>query len=454
MSIDAAPAVATPGAPPRKGLLRVLGATFGLAMVVGSTIGGGILRAPGDVAAQLPNNALFLGIWAFGALNAFLGATAYAEMGTMIARSGGIYTFARRAMGDGMGFFVGIADWLNWTVASAALILLVGEYLGALIPGFAGRPMLAGFATYGAIGILQWRGVRWGGRLQEITSVLKTLALLGLVGAAFLLPPAGQVAAETARAVPAGLAFVAAMAIALQGVVFTYDSYYAVVYCSEELRDPSRQIPRAIFGGLALITVVYLLVNWAFVSLVPIGHMAGDPFVGATIARLLFGSAGDTIIRVVMIVSLIGTINAFILAAPRILHAMGEDGLFPRQATRVNDGGTPSVAMLLTVVMVAAFLFSGSFNAALAVDTVLIVLGYVIVFTSLFVLRRREPHTPRPYRAWGYPWVPGVALLLAAVILVMLVYADPRSAMITFGLLVVSWPASRFVRRLTEGRHA
>lgn len=440
--------VATAPSTARRGLLRVLGATFGLAMVVGATIGGGILRTPGEVAAQLPSVPLYLTVWAFGAMSAFLGATAYAELGTMIPRSGGIYNFARRAMGDGMGFFVGVADWLNWTVASSALILLVGEYLGALVPGFAGRPMLAGFATFGALALLQWRGVVWGGRMQEITTVLKTLALLGLVAAAFLLPSAEPVAAETARSVPQGAALVAAIAISLQGVVFTYDSYYSVVYCGEEVKNPARDIPRSIFGGLALITVIYLLVNWAFVALIPMNRMAGDPFVGGTVARLVFGDVGDTVIRVLMIVSVIGTVNAQILAAPRILHAMGEDGLFPRQATRVNVGGTPSVAMVLSVGMVAVFLLTGSFTAALAVDAVLIVLGYVLVFTSLFVLRRREPEAPRPYRAWGYPWVPGAALVIAAVMLGMLVYADVRSALITLALLVASWPAARLMRRL------
>jgi APA family basic amino acid/polyamine antiporter len=443
---DGAHAAAAPGTG-RRGLLRVLGAAFGIAMVVGATIGGGILGTPGGVAAQLPNAALFMAVWAFGALNAFLGATAYAELGTMIPRSGGIYNYARRAMGDGVGFFVGFTDWLNWSVASAALILLTGEYLGALVPALSGRPMLAGFALFFLLVLFQWRGVKWGGRMQQGITLLKTLAFVGLIVAALVLPhpePAGA----PARAMPEGLALVAALALALQGVVFTYDSYYSVVYCGAELRDPGRDIPRSIFRGLLVVSVIYLLANWAFVSVMSIEGMAGDPFVGGTVARRLFGELGDTVIRVIMMVSVMGTVNAQILAAPRILHAMSEDGLLPRQATAVNEGGTPSVAMLLSVAMVAAFLLSGSFAAALAVETVLIVLLYVLVFTSLFVLRHREPAAPRPYRAFGYPLVPGLALLIALVILGMLVYADPKSALITLGLLVASWPVSRVVRRI------
>jgi APA family basic amino acid/polyamine antiporter len=416
-------------------------------MVVGATIGGGILRTPGDVAAQLPNAAAFMAVWAFGALNAFLGATAYAELGTMIPRSGGIYNFARRAMGDGVGFFVGFTDWLNWSVSSAALILLIGEYLGAIVPALSGRNTLAGFAVFFVLVAFQWRGVKWGGRMQEGITLLKTLAFVGLIVAAFMLPHA-EPAAATARPMPGGMALVAALALAMQGVVFTYDSYYSVVYCGAELRDPARHVPRSIFRGLLLVSVIYLLANWAFVSVLSIGGMAGDPFVGGTVARSLFGDAGDTVIRLIMIVSVVGTTNAQILAAPRILHAMGEDGLLPRQATAVNEGGTPSLAMVASVAIIAAFLFSGSFNAALAVDTVLIVLLYVLVFTSLFVLRRREPAAPRPYRAWGYPVVPGLALLFAVAILGTLAYADPKSALITLGILLASLPISRLVRRI------
>jgi basic amino acid/polyamine antiporter, APA family len=441
IAAPASPAVAT------RGLLRALGAAFGVAIVVGATIGGGILRTPGDVAAQLPNTALFLTVWGFGAFNALLGATAYAELGTMIPRSGGIYTFAHRAMGDGVGFFVGFADWINWSVSSAALILLIGEYLAGFIPAVAGHTTIAGFVIFAGIVGLQWHGVLWGGRFQEITSALKATALIGLVAMAFLLPHAPIAPSASAHMLPSGMSLLVALALSMQAIVFTYDSYYAVVYCGEELRDPGREIPRSIFRGLLLVIGIYLLLNVAFVAVVPIGLMAGDPFVGATVARALFGQSGDAIIRAIMIVSIVGTVNAQMMAAPRILWAMSRDGLFPSQATRVNAGGTPSIAMVLSVLLVAGFLFSGSFTAAINVDSIIILVGYVAVFTSLFVLRRREPAAARPYRAWGYPWVPGLALVFALVILATIAYADPKSAVITLGLLVVSWPAAGLVKR-------
>ncbi len=431
-----------------RGLLRVLGTAFGLAIVVGATIGGGILGTPGSVAKALPSTALFMGVWIFGAVNALLGATAYSELGAMIPRSGGMYVFARRAFGDDIGFFAGYADWVNWSVSSAALTLLAGEYIGDIIPALGAHPTVTGFATFAVLAAVQWGGVRWGGRVQEVTSILKAAALSGLVIAAFVLPHAAAAAPLPVPAVPHGIPLLLAFGIAMQGVIFSYDSYYAVVYCGEELRDPGRAIPRSIFRGLLLIIAIYLLLNAAFLAVVPIRQIAGDPFVGGTVARLIFGSRGDTVIHIIMIVAILGTVNAQIMAAPRILLAMARDGLFPAQATRVNAGGTPSVALGLTLLLIVAFLFTGSFDAVLGVDAFFIVVLYVLVFSSLFVLRRREPDTPRPYRAWGYPLVPALALVIAIALLAAMALGDRRGAAITAALLVVSWPASHLVRRL------
>jgi APA family basic amino acid/polyamine antiporter len=440
---------ATAAAPAPRHLLQVLGTAFGLAMVVGATIGGGILGTPGSVAAALPTTALFMAAWVFGGINALLGATVYAELGAMMPRSGGSYVFAQRAFGDGVGFFVGYADWINWSVSSAALILLVGEYLGAIIPPFAGHTLGAGGATFAVLVLLQWAGVRSGGRVQEVTTALKALALIALVIAIFTLPhPDLYATAAAPPAVPHGMALLLAFGVAMQGVIFSYDSYYAVVYCGEEIRDPGRAIPRSIVRGLLIIIGIYLLLNAAFLHVVPVQRVAADPLIGGTVAALIFGPRGDTIIRLIGIVAILGTVNAQIMAAPRILLAMARDGLFPVQATRVNAGGTPTIALILSLVLVGGFLFAGSFDTVLGVDAFFIALLYVITFAALFRLRRREPDAPRPYRAWGYPFVPGLAVLFALGLLAAMTLGDRRGALISGGVLLVSWPASRVVRRL------
>lgn len=431
-----------------RGLLQVLGTAFGLAIVVGATIGGGILGTPGSVAQALPDTGLFIGVWVFGAVNALLGATAFSELGAMLPRSGGMYVFAHRAFGDRIGFVAGYADWVNWSVSSAALIALCGEYLGRMIPTLSGHPTLTGFAVFVLMVVVQWLGVRWGGRAQEITSVLKSAALLGLAVAVFVLPHTAPPAATAAAVLPHGLPLLLAIGVAMQGVIFSYDSYYTVVYCGEELRDPGHTIPRSIFRGTLLVIAIYWLLNAAFLAIIPVDRMAGDPFVGGTVARMIFGARGDTVIRLIMVVAVLGTVNAQIMASPRILLAMARDGLFPEQATRVNAGGTPSVALGMSLVLIAGFLFSGSFNAILGIDAFFIVALYLLVFTSLFVLRRREPDLERPYRAWGYPLIPGLALVFAVVLLIAMVLGDPRGALITLAVMVVSLPLSHVVKRM------
>ncbi|HEX5385133.1 MAG TPA: APC family permease [Gemmatimonadales bacterium] len=431
-----------------RGLLRVLGAAFGLAMVVGATVGGGILRTPGEIASALPTPALYLSAWVLGAAIPLLGANIFAELGAMTPRSGGLYVFARRAFGDGVAFFTGYASWINWCLGPVALTIVVGEYAGGLIPPLAGHEMAVAFAVLGMLVGLQWIGVRAGARAQELMTALKAMALLALVVAAFVVPHSAVAAAPVV--VPHGTGLLLAFGVATQGVLFTYDGYYAVVFCGEEIRDPGREIPRAMFRGVWLIIALYLLINFAYLAVLPVSRMAGDPFVGATMARALFGAHGDTIIRLIMIIAILGTVNAELIAIPRILLAMSEDGLFPRQAARVNAGGTPSVALGLSLAVIVAFMLSGSFRAVLAVDASIVVVLYLVSFAAFFVLRRRESDAPRPFRAWGYPVVPGVALALMVGLGAVFSVADPRSALILLAVLLASWPVSRLVRRAVQ----
>lgn len=274
------------------------------------------------------------------------------------------------------------------------------------------------------------------------------LALVALVFAAFTLPHSAAAAATALHPVPHGVALLLALGIAMQGVFFTYDSYYTIVYCSEEIRDSGREIPRSIFNGVWLVIAIYLLVNAAFLAVLPMSRMANDPFVAATVANAVFGRYGETAIRLLMIISLFGAISAGVIAAPRIILAMGRDGLFPRQATRVNERGTPVMALFMTVLLIAAFIMSGTSDQVLAAEILLAASLYVITFTSLFVLRLSEPNTARPYKAPLYPVIPGLALLSVAAIVASIIISDHRSALIVAALFAISWPASWIAQRL------
>jgi basic amino acid/polyamine antiporter, APA family len=425
---------------------------FALAVGIGTTMGGGILYAPGKIAALLPNPWLYMGVWVFGAINALLGATIFAELGAMIPLSGGPYPIARRALGDYAGFFVGYTQWALDCAADAALLLLAGEYAYVLIPALAGHAMPVAFAALIVLTALNWRGVREGGRIQVITTVAKTLALGAVVIAGFLTPAPTAVPHASGLAAPHGIGLIAAWILAMQGVIFAYDSYYVPIFFGEELRDPGREIPRAIFRGLAVVIPMFLLLNLAFLRVLPMARMANESFVGGAAAQVLFGAHGDQIIRVIVIISVLGTINACVLTTARVLLAMARDGLFAHQAARINAGGTPTAALLVSTAVTAAFLLSGTFGAVLGVIALLLAVNYMLMFISLIVLRKREPDTPRPYRAWGYPWTTGIAILIGILFIVGVALADPGNSAIAFAILLLSYPLFHFTRRLLKSR--
>lgn len=428
-------------------LLRVFGMAFALAIVIGTTIGSGILRTPGDIAALLPSVPWIFAVWVLGGINALLGATAYAELGAMIPCAGGPYVFARRALGDFAGFFVGYVNWIQENAAEAAIALVVGEYAGLLLPSLAGHVQATGVAVFLALTALNWVQVRMGGWMQNVTSLAKVIGLGALVVAAFALPhPSAHAAA--APLMPHGVALMAALALAMQGAIYTYNGYHYPVYFGEELRDPGREIPCSISRGLYLVIGLYLLLNAAFLWVIPMSTLAHDPFAGGSVARILFGAHGDAVITLIVVISMIGTLNSGVLSAPRIVLAMGRDRLFPSLATRVNRGGTPGVALLASVLVTLAFLFTGSFNSVLQVAASLMVVQYALMFVSVFVLRRREPDTPRPYRSWAYPWSTVAGLLVSLAFLAGVAAADPLHSSIALAILIVSYPLYRGVAAL------
>jgi APA family basic amino acid/polyamine antiporter len=431
-------------------LLRVLGLGFGLAVIIGNTIGAGILRTPGEVAAQLPNVWLFLGVWVAGGLYALLGAISLAELGTAIPRSGGQYVFAHRALGPYAGFVVGWSDWLSTCGSTAAVAIVVGEYAGALYPALSGKTVAVALAVTITFAVLQWRGLRWGSSAQNLTSLLKALAFVALVVACFILGGDGLSNLQAPSSIPKGLTFLAALVLALQSVIYTYDGWNGVVYFSEEVREPARDIPRSLFGGVLSIIAIYLLVNLALLYVLPLDRIAGDKLAIGTAAQKIFGGYGDTVIRTLTIISMLSAINAFHLMATRVLFSMSCDRLCSSKAERVNTGGTPTVALFISATISVLFILSGTFEKVIAILAFFFVANYAISFTSVFVLRWREPELKRPYRAWGYPWTTGLALLGSIAFLCGAVASDTRNSLYALLLLALSYPAFLLLRRLSK----
>lgn len=426
---------------------------FGLAVIVGNTIGAGIFRAPGQIAEQLPYPWIFLSVWLLGGLYALLGAISLAELGTMIPRSGGQYVFARYALGEYAGFIVGWSDWISSCGATAAVALVVGTFSGALVPALSGKGPAVAATVAIVFAVLQWRGIVWGSTIQNFTSLLKALAFFVLIAAAFFLGDGGAFTGDSAitssQISSTSVITMAAVVTSLQAAIYTYDGWSGVIYFSEEVQHPGRDIPRALLGGVLTITAIYLLVNVALLYVLPISGIAGKEFAAGEAANAIFGQYGDTVFRSITIVSMLSAINALHLMATRVIFAMSRDGLFTERAAFVNVGGTPTVSLFLSAAVAVLFiLFGQTFERVIIICAFFFVANYVLSFISLFVLRFREPDTPRPYRAWGYPVTPGLALVGSLLFLAGAVYADRTNSLYALGLLAASYPVFRLVKLL------
>ena len=444
---------------PRR-LLAILGVGFGIAVTIGNTIGAGILRTPGEIAEHLPSVLPYLAVWVIGGIYALLGANALAELATLVPRSGGQYVFVRHALGDYAGFIVGWSDWLSTCGTTALVAITIGEYALIYLPALRAFEVIA-LLTISLLTLVQWLGVRWGGAAQNITSVLKAVVLIGLIAACFHLggrPPFHD------SFVPEGeTSFFIAFMLSITAVIYTYDGWSGVIYFSEEVRNPGRDIPRAMFAGVGLVIAIYLLINVAFLRVVPLGSIAGQKLAAAVVAQHIFGAYADPILRSLFIISLLSAVNSNVLMAPRVLFAMSSDGLFWRGAREVNKGGTPDIALMISSTVAAIFVLTGTFETVIAKLSFFFVANYTLSFVSLFVLRHREaltrrsaPPSPaaageglgvRVYRAWGHPFTTGFALLASAAFLIAAMWSDTRNSIYTVILLALSYPIYRVMRR-------
>jgi APA family basic amino acid/polyamine antiporter len=444
-----APLAATAPAPKGR-LLQILGVAFGLAVIIGNTIGVGILRTPGDVAAHLPDARWFIGAWLLGGLYALLGALSLAELGAMVPESGGQYVFVRRALGEYAGFAVGWSDWVSSCAALALVTVSMGDYSAAILSALTGKAVALALAVVAVLTLIQALGIRAGDLTQQITSLLKTLVLLALAGVCLMWTPPSAAPAVVAPAARIGFG---AIVLALQGVIYTYDGWNGMLYFGGEVKNPGRDIPRAMAGGVLAVIVIYLLLNVAFLHVLTPARMAGQDLVAATAAREIFGDKGDTVVRGVLLVSLLSAANAILLIASRLPFAMSRDGLLWRGFQGVSTGGTPRPSLVASAVATGLLLITGTFDQILALAAFFYVVNYTASFLAVFILRAREPDLPRPYRAIGYPWVTGFLVVGSLAFLVGNFFSDTRNSLVELALLLASYPVYRLVSRRKSAQH-
>lgn len=430
----------------RGSLLRVLGVGFGVAVVVGGAVGVGILRTPGAIAGMLQSPTLILLAWALGGGYALLQANNLSELAAALPRSGGPYVFARRALGPYGGFVVGWADWLSLVVATAYLPLALGEFTARLVPALEGwEPAIA----VGALSILlalQLRGIRTGSRVQTVVSSLKALALIAFVAVCFSTASSSAIAGGV-DALPQARPGIVTFAGALQLIIGAYGGWYAAAFFGEEQRDPGRSVPRALLIGVVVMMSLYLLINLAYLRILPMQEFVATKLPAASAMQRVFGEAGDRVVTALSILLMIGIVNALVMIAPRALFALARDGLFLRQASTVNTGGTPAGATIATVAVAVILALTGTFERLFALTAFLMIVVDATNNVSLLLLRWREPALERPYRAVGAPTSTVLSLVAALALLVGFVASDPRTAGIAVAFIACSYPLFRLATR-------
>jgi APA family basic amino acid/polyamine antiporter len=389
-------------------------------------------------------------VWVVGALYALLGANALAELATLVPKSGGQYVFVRRGLGDYPGFIVGWSDWISTCGTTAAVSVLVGRYALVLFPRLKAVEVVA-LVIVALLTLVQWLGVKWGGAAQDLSSALKAIVFIALIFVCFRFgarnPFTMSIEADHEGSI------VIAYILALQAVIYTYDGWSAVAYFSEEVKSSGKNIPRSMFGGVAIVAVIYLLMNVSFLCVVPLATIAGKSLAAGVVAQHIFGRYGDPVLRSLVIISLISAVNSNVLMAPRVLFAMARDGLFWRGATEVNKGGTPDVALLVSSLVAAAFVvWSDKFATIIAMLSFFFVANYTLSFSALFALRRREPDAARPFRAVGHPYTTALALLASVAFLIGAAMADLKTSMYALVLLAFSFPVFYLIRHASSAR--
>ncbi|MEO5800406.1 MAG: amino acid permease [Gemmatimonadales bacterium] len=424
-------------------LPRNLGLWSAAAVLVGTTIGSGIFRVPREVAAALGEPGPMLLLWVVGGIITLTGALTIAELAAAYPRSGGIFAYILEAYGPLPAFLYG---WAELTVIRASAIggisLVFASYLGEFIALTPETERYVAAIVIILIAALNYLGVAYASALMNVTTVLKYGAMLGLGLFAFTFGVGGSFQNFTTSA-PGATVTISVMLTALVPIMWTYDGWSNLSFVGGEVKDPGRNLPKALILGTSAIVVIYLLVNAAYLYLLPVTEMAAATRVASEAAKKIsiFGSAGAAVISGVVMVSCFGSVNGSVLTGPRIFFAMAEQRLFFPAIARVSPRfKTPSTAIWLAAGLGVAYVLQNDF-AALA-DR--FVLGawpfYAMAVMAVFTLRKRDPDAVRPYRTLGYPIVPAIFLLASVGMVGNALIAHPKENGFTFGVILAGLP--------------
>jgi basic amino acid/polyamine antiporter, APA family len=447
-------------------LERRLGPFDAAAIIVANVIGGGILFRSPAVASALPDATWFLLAWFAGGVLAFMGAMAYAELATMRPKAGGEYVYLREAFGPLAGFLTGWTSFVagfSGAMAASAIFLIVT--LNRFIPGIANStPLLAipipftsnavtfsihtlmASAVVIVAALIHIRGVGPGRAASNVLTTLKILSLVVFIGFGF----AAGTGSPSNLTESAGPVTFTSFLSAFIPVMFTYSGWNAAAYMAEEIRDPGRNVPRSLLMGTLAVIAVYVLLNALYLYVIPVRELAGlggKSVLDVVGDRLLGERAGD-IMAIVASISLAAGINAWTFAGPRVYFAMARDNAFFKSAGRVHPTyKTPAASIVAQAVLAIVLILTGSLDSIANYVGFAITLFAGTAVAAVFVLRAREPNAARPFKAFGYPWTPGLFVLVSAAIVANAFYSDTRASVLGTLIILAGIPVYLFFTR-------
>jgi APA family basic amino acid/polyamine antiporter len=417
-------------------LPRKLGLLDSLAIVVGLVIGGGIFLVPNLVAQNLGTVPGILGVWIFAGVVSFFGSLACAELGSAFPDTGGQYVFLREAYGPLAGFVCG---WSAFTVTRSAqvawLAVIFPFYVSYFIPlGPAGSKIL-GLGAIAVFTCINYRGVTAGALVQKCFTLAKVAGLLTIIVSAFLLGHSAPPAVSTVGFSASGFG------VALISCLLAYDGWVGLSFVAGEIRDPKRNVLRALAFGSIICIAIYVLANMAYLRVLSIPEIAASDRVGAAATERVLGPAGGKLVSAIILFSILGALNGCILTSPRMYFAQAADGLFFHRFAEVHPRyRTPGFAVAAQGVWCAVLLLSGSYRSLADYAMFGIWLFYALMVAAVIVLRRRQPDLPRPYKMWGYPVTPLLFVVIAAGFLANMLATRPLPALAGLGLMATGIP--------------
>lgn len=437
-------------------LERRLGPFDAAAIVISNVIGGGIFFVPVIIAQMVPHGGAMLLVWVIGGALAFAGAMAYAELAAVRPKAGGEYVYLRDAFGPLAAFLTGWTSFVaGFSGAIAASAVALADYVGRFVPAAASTTPLfvvpipflplivspravVALVAIGALSLIHMRGLGPGSFVQNVLAGIKVTALVTFVALGFALGHGSLTHVGGDAAFP-----VSGLLLALVPVMFSYSGWNAAAYVAEEVRDPGRNVPLALGLGTIAVIVIYVTLNALYLYAMPMSELAAlpDGRLVDVVAERLFGFTAGNLLAVFTIVSISASISAMVLAGPRVYYAMARDGMFlPRAATVHAQFRTPASAIVAQAMWSGVLVLCGTLSQLVSYTGFAVVLFAAVAVAALFVLRRREPDAPRPFRAWGYPWAPAIFIVASAAMVVNEIVRNGATAIVGLAVIATGVP--------------